>query len=93
MYVMCVCLFSALSRRVGALQITCTAEMPASADSKNKRVADSSPATHQTLQQQGGTGEDGYIHFADWTLSAAATEKKKEEYIIMTSKAGLPFSV
>ena len=36
-----------------------------------------SPATHQTLQQQGGTGEDGYIHLADRTLSVAAIEKKK----------------
>ena len=24
---------------------------------------------YQTLRQQGGTGEDGYIHLADWTLS------------------------
>ena len=54
-----------------------TAEMPASADSKNKCVANSSPATHQTLRQQGGTGEDGHIYLADWTLSVAAIEKKK----------------
>ena len=33
-----------------------------SADSKTKCVANSSPATHQTLWQQGGTGEDGHIH-------------------------------
>ena len=25
--------------------------------------------THQILGQQGGTGEDGHIHLADWTLS------------------------
>ena len=50
--------------------------MPPSADSKNKRVTNSSSATHQTLRQQGGTGEDGHIHLADWTLSVAAIEKK-----------------
>ena len=37
-----------------------------------------SPATHQTLRQQGGTGEDGHFHLAHWTLSVAATEKKNE---------------
>ena len=52
--------------------------MPVSADSKNKCVANSSPATHQTLGQQGGTGEDGHIHLADWTFSVAAIEKKKK---------------
>ena len=26
-------------------------------------------ATHQILRQQGGTGEDGHIHPADWSLS------------------------
>ena len=50
--------------------------MPASADSKNKRVANSSPATRQTIRQQGGTGEDSYIHLADWTRSVAEIEKK-----------------
>ena len=55
-----------------------TAEMPASAGSKNKCVANSSPATHQTLGQQGGTGEDSYTHLADWTFSVAAIEKKKK---------------
>ena len=49
--------------------------MPPSADSKNKRVTNSSPATHQTLRQQGGTGEDSHIHLADWTLSVAVIEK------------------
>ena len=57
---------------------TLHAEMPASADNKNKCVANSSPATHQTLQQQGGTGEDSYIHLADWTLSVAEIEKKNQ---------------
>ena len=28
--------------------------------------------THQTLLQQGGTGEDGHVHLADWTLSVVA---------------------
>ena len=51
--------------------------MPASTDSKNKCVANSSPATHQTLRQQEGTGEDGHIHLADRTFSVAAIEKKK----------------
>ena len=56
------------------------AGMPASADCKNKRVANGSPATtQQTLRQQGGTGEDGHIHLADWNLSVAAIEKKKKE--------------
>ena len=34
--------------------------------------------THQTLRQQRGTGEDSYIHLADWTLSVAAIEKKEK---------------
>ena len=55
-----------------------TAQMPTSADSKNKRGANGSPATHQTLGQQGGTGKDSYIYLADWTLSVAAFEKKKK---------------
>ena len=42
-------------------------------------VANSSPVTHQTLRQQGGTGEDSHIHLADWTLSVAAIDKKEEE--------------
>ena len=29
--------------------------------------------------QQGGTGEDSYIHLADWDLSVAAIEKKKKK--------------
>ena len=33
--------------------------------------------THQTLQQQGETGEDGHIHLADWTFSVAAMETKE----------------
>ena len=45
--------------------------------SKTKCVANSCPATHQTLQQQGGTGEDGHIHLAGWTLSVAAIEKNR----------------
>ena len=49
--------------------------------SKNKCVVNSSSATHQTLRQQGGTGEDGYIHLADWTLSEAAMEKKNQHFI------------
>ena len=48
-----------------------------SADSKNKCVANGSPVTHQTLQQQGGTAEESYIHLADWTLKVAAKKKKK----------------
>ena len=42
-----------------------------------KREANGSPVTHQTLQQQGGTGEDGYIHLSDWTRSVVVIEKKK----------------
>ena len=47
-------------------------EMPTSSDSTTKRVTDSSPAivTHTKLRgKQGGTGQDGHIHLADWTLS------------------------
>ena len=55
--------------------MTCT-QMPASADSKTTCVANSSPATHQTLGQQERTGEDGHIHLVDWTLSVAVIEKK-----------------
>ena len=29
--------------------------------------------THQILGQQGGTGENGHIHLADWTLSVVGT--------------------
>ena len=50
-----------------------TAEIPASADSETKCVAKSSPATHQTLRQQGGTGEGSDLHLADWTLSVVGT--------------------
>ena len=46
-------------------------------------VANSSPATHQTLRQQGGTGEDGHIHLEDWTFSVAVTEKKKKPLAII----------
>ena len=42
-------------------------------------MANGSPVTHQTLRQQGGTGEDSYIHLAGWTLSVAAMEKKKKK--------------
>ena len=56
-----------------------TAEIPVSADSKNKRVANSSPATHQTLRQQGGTGEDGHIHILQRYpfLQTARTKQKQ----------------
>ena len=37
--------------------------------------------THQTLGQQGGTGEDSHVHLADWTLSVAAIEKKNQHFI------------
>ena len=42
-------------------------------------MANNSAVTHQTPRQQGGTGEDGHIHLADWTLSVAAIEKKKKK--------------
>ena len=48
-------------------------------DSKTKCVANSSPVTHQTLRQQGGTGEDGHIYLADQTVSVAVIEKKADE--------------
>ena len=58
---------------------TCTAEMPASADSKTKCVANSHAATHQLLRQQWETGEDCHIHLAGWTLSVVAVEKKNQK--------------
>ena len=46
---------------------TYTAEiMSTSAEFKTKYVANSSPATHQTVRQQRGSGEDGHSHLADW---------------------------
>ena len=56
----------------------CAGEMPTFLGSKTGCVADSSPATHQTLQQQGGTGEDSYIHPAVWTFSEGVIEKMKK---------------
>ena len=46
---------------------------------RKKCMANSSPATHQTLQHQGGTQEEGHIHLIDRTLSAAAVKKKKKK--------------
>ena len=40
---------------------TGTAEMLGSTDSETNCVSDSHPATHQTVQQQGRTGEDGSL--------------------------------
>ena len=54
-----------------------TAEMPTSADSKNRCVANGSPATHQTLRQQGGTGEDSHSHLADWTQCCSDQEEEE----------------
>ena len=58
---------------------TYAAEMPASADSKNKCVANSSPATHQTLRQQGVTGEDGHIHLADCMGFQCSSDQEEKE--------------
>ena len=59
-------------------------------------MASSSPVTHRTLGQQRGPGEDGHIHLADWTLSAAAIEKKKivrdTVFHHATVAASFPFS-
>ena len=57
-----------------------TAEMPASAESETKGVANSSPAAHQTLRQQGGAGEDGhsFCHLADWT-SRCSCHREEED--------------
>ena len=53
-------------------------------------MANSSPATHQTLRQQGGAGEDGHIQLADWTFSVVATEKKKKgQFLLNPSKAAI----
>ena len=40
-----------------------------SAESKTKRVANSSAAAHQTLWQLGGTGENSHVYLADWTFN------------------------
>ena len=53
--------------------------MPTSVDNKNKRVANGSLVTHQTLRQQRGTGEDGYIHLADWTLQCNGDREEEIE--------------
>ena len=53
-------------------------EIPTSADSKNKCVANGSPVTRQTLRQQEEL-EKTAIYLADWTLSVAAMEKKGEQ--------------
>ena len=66
--------------------------MPTSTDSKHKRVANGSPVTPQTLRQQGGTGEDGHIHLADWALSIVVIKKKKNSLRICIFKA-VHFSV
>ena len=42
-------------------------------------MANGNPVTYQTLRQLWGTGEDIYVHLADWTLNAAAIEKKKKK--------------
>ena len=34
---------------------------------------------HQTLGQQGGTGEDGHVHLADWTLSVSGDGEEETE--------------
>ena len=49
----------------------------------NKYVVNSSPVTHQTLRQKGGSGEDSHIHLADWTFSVAVIEKKKKPLAII----------
>ena len=35
--------------------------------------------THQLLRQQWGTGEDGHIQLAGWTLSVVAVDKKEQK--------------
>ena len=68
--------------------------MPTSADSKNRCAANGSPATHQTLWQQGGTGEDTQIHLADWTLtslSVAMIKKKKSALAVLVAKNPMLF--
>ena len=53
--------------------------MPTSADSKNKCVANSSPATHQTLQQQGGTGELRQLHSYCRLDSQCSGDREEED--------------
>ena len=36
-------------------------------------------ANRTPLWQQGGPGEDGHIHLADWTFNVAAIERKGEK--------------
>ena len=50
--------------------------MPASADS-NTNVRQFSCTPNSTAA--GETGEDSYIHLADWTLSVTAIDKKKKK--------------
>ena len=60
---------------------TYTAEMPTSADSRNKCVANGSPVTHQTLRQQEGTGENSHIHLSDW-LSVQRRSKRRSSSVL-----------
>ena len=63
-----------------------TAGMPTSADSKNNCVANGSPVTHQTLRQQGGTGEDSYIHLADWTRCYSDREEEELLFLLLLGR-------
>ena len=69
-----------------------TAEISVSADSKNKKqktkqkcVHNSSPATHQTLWQQGGTGEDGHIYLSRWTVRVSGNREEENISIWLTN--------
>ena len=52
------------------------------ADSKNKCVANSSPVTHQTLQQQKGTEEDGHFNLADRTQCSSDRQEEEENQCV-----------
>ena len=45
---------------------TSVAEMPTSAGSRTKCVADRSPVSLQILQRQGGAGQDSHIQLTEW---------------------------
>ena len=54
------------------------------ADSKNKCVANSSPVTHQTLQQHEGTGEDSHFNLADRTQRSSDRQEEEENQCVKT---------
>ena len=55
-----------------------TTRAPSMAKKANTQLSPAETTDKRSsMRQQGGTGEDGHIRLADWTLSVAAIEKIK----------------